>query len=58
MTIDDILRTPHFEMTERQWLKEVAYQLARLNEAFILPEPPITIPEVKRGPGRPKKVIN
>ena len=48
MTSDEIKETPQDGRTSSGWLKEIAYQLALLNDSRK-PED-----ETKRGPERPK----
>jgi hypothetical protein len=43
MTVEEIRKTPPAEMSTNAWLKEVAAQLAAMNERMA------------RGPGRPAK---
>lgn len=46
------------DLSTNGWLKELAFQMARLNEALTpqaAPEPIAPVIE-KRGPGRPRKV--
>ena len=58
MTAKEISQCDESQRTIGGWLKEIAYQLATLNESE--PEPILGIPiapptPVKRGPGRPPK---
>ena len=57
MKAAEILQTHSDSKTLASWLKEIAYQLARLNESEDEPKPLMIPPEtpVKRGPGRPPK---
>lgn len=41
MTSIEVRKTPATDLSEKSWLKEIAYQLAMLNE--------------KKGPGRPPR---
>ena len=61
MTADKIREMQAEALTSLGWLREIALQLAELNEGTA-PQPipaaisePVSAPEVKRGPGRPRK---
>jgi len=62
MTVEEIKATLHTQLSDRAWLREIALQLAVLNEQGVAETvaealPPV-VEVVKRGPGRPPKVKN
>lgn len=63
MTAEEIKNAPESSKTEAGWLKEIAYQLALLNEhekpkfsqTFHVESESVALTPIKRGPGRPPK---
>jgi len=61
MKFEEINELVATDLTDRGWLREIALQLATLNDKFALPVvSDSVIAEVpqKRGPGRPRKMVN
>ena len=60
MTKDQILAQPAAEISTNAWLKEIAYQLATMNERgsveMVEPLPAPVVEVVKQRRGRPPKV--
>lgn len=60
MTSREIQALNGFDRSEKDWLKEIAYQLAVMNERdnveIVQEAPAIDLVQPRRGPGRPKKV--
>jgi len=63
MTSKDIEGTPAVNLSHTAWLRELCWQVARMNERSaaeqkhiaVASPPPVIVPE-KRGPGRPRMI--